>query len=198
MAPRPFQLTVSTANGTAGKHWSSIHLHKLFFVEHKDFLFLCTLTTNLTILATFTYVVSLLNSLQIYTHFCSIYTHYYSSHYLHTVAPMDYTAVVGLVLDFQAGAGRVCHTVAINQDEMCEEPAEDFLSDLAYESGTLPITVIRTPATIIINDSAELECSKYNSLSPSLFLYTSFLSVQMRSQLATSSQSTPRPRETEW
>ena len=75
---------------------------------------------------------------------------------------MDYTAVVGLILDFQAGAGRVCHTVAINQDEMCEDPPEDFLSDLAYESGTLPITVIRTPATIVINDSAELECSKLN------------------------------------
>jgi hypothetical protein len=76
------------------------------------------------------------------------------------VAPMDYTAVVGLILDFQTGAGRVCHTVAINQDEMCEDPPEDFHSDLAYESGTLPITVIRTPATIVINDSAELECNE--------------------------------------
>ena len=35
VAPRPFQLTVSTDDGTAGniaKHWSSIPLLKLFFV----------------------------------------------------------------------------------------------------------------------------------------------------------------------
>ena len=73
---------------------------------------------------------------------------------------MDYEAISDLVIDFQRGNGTTCHTINIEQDDLCEEPAETFLSHLAHEAGTLPINVVRTPATIHIIDSAELECSK--------------------------------------
>ena len=77
-----------------------------------------------------------------------------------TVAPMDYREVLGLIIDFQTGQTRACHRITVNQDTVCEEPPEEFLSHLTYQSGVLPITVVRTPASIIINDSTELECSE--------------------------------------
>ena len=77
------------------------------------------------------------------------------------VSPADFLAASGQ-LQFNQGDMRVCHTITINQDEICENnPNEDFFSNLALASGMQPITVIRERARIIIYDSMELECSKF-------------------------------------
>ena len=47
----------------------------------------------------------------------------------------------------------------INQDDECEtDPDENFFSNLVFDSGIQPITVIRPRAEIIIDDSNEQEC----------------------------------------
>ena len=64
---------------------------------------------------------------------------------------------------FAEGATRVCHTIDILQDEMCEYPPNEFFfSDLAYVSGLLPITISPETAQVVIDDSSEAECSKYS------------------------------------
>ena len=80
-----------------------------------------------------------------------------------TVAGSDYVAVFGEQLVFAEGATRVCHTIDILQDEMCEYPPNEFFfSDLAYVSGLLPITISPETAQVVIDDSSEAECSKYS------------------------------------
>ena len=65
-------------------------------------------------------------------------------------------------LQFNQGDTRICHTITINQDVICENnPNEDFFSNLALASGTRPITVIREHARVIIDDNMESECSKF-------------------------------------
>ena len=76
-----------------------------------------------------------------------------------TVAGADYVAVAGEQLVFNVGDTRVCHTIDILQDNICEnDPNEFFLSDLAYVSGVQPITIYPPTAQVIIDDSAEPEC----------------------------------------
>ena len=65
-------------------------------------------------------------------------------------------------LQFNQGDTRICHTITINQDEICENnPREDFFSNIALASGIQPITAIRERAQIIIDDDMEPECSKF-------------------------------------
>ena len=79
----------------------------------------------------------------------------------HSASPADSVAVSGL-LQFNQGDMRVCHTITINQDEICENnPNEDFFSNLAFASGMRLITVIREHARVIIDDNMESECSKF-------------------------------------
>lgn len=60
---------------------------------------------------------------------------------------------------FNRGDIRVCHTIDILQDSICEDdPNEHFFSDLSYVSGVLPITINPPTAEVIIDDSDELEC----------------------------------------
>ena len=68
---------------------------------------------------------------------------------------------MGYIIQFDTGDTRVCHNITIINDQLCEEQNEKFLSNLTLVSGIQPITVTRTPATIIINDTLEPECSKY-------------------------------------
>ena len=59
------------------------------------------------------------------------------------------------------GDVRANHTIRINQDQICEtDPDEFFFSNIALNSGMQPINVIQENATVTIDDSAELECSK--------------------------------------
>ena len=81
------------------------------------------------------------------------------------MAPADYIAVNGETLQFTAGESRNCHRITINQDRICEDPNEDFFSNIALLSGDQPISVTRTPARVIIDDTNEPECSKYTALS---------------------------------
>ena len=79
----------------------------------------------------------------------------------HIVAPDDYEAVAGSVIQFNVGDVRVTYTIRINQDQICEtDPDEFFFSNIALNSGVQPIFVIQPTTEITIDDSAEAECSK--------------------------------------
>ena len=87
----------------------------------------------------------------------------YSHSPITTVAGDDYEAVVGERLEFAPGETRICHIINILQDESCEfTPNEFFFSDLAYVSGVQPITIDPPTAQVVIDDSRETECSKYD------------------------------------
>ena len=78
-----------------------------------------------------------------------------------TVARDDYSAVTSNVIQFNVGDVRVMHTIRINQDQLCEtDPDEYFFSNITLNSDMQPINVIEETAIIIIDDSAEPECSK--------------------------------------
>ena len=79
------------------------------------------------------------------------------------VAGADYVAVAGEELVFNRGDTRVCHTIDILQDNICESsPNEFFFSDLAYVSGMQPITISPPTAEVIIDDSDQPECGEYS------------------------------------
>ena len=59
---------------------------------------------------------------------------------------------------FNRGDTRICHTIDILQDDICEDPNEIFHSDLEYVSGEPPITISPPTAQIVIDDSDEPEC----------------------------------------
>ena len=66
---------------------------------------------------------------------------------------------------FSRGDTRVCHTIDILQDDICEsDPNEHFFSDLSYVSGEPPITIEPDNAQVVIDDSAEPECECINVL----------------------------------
>ena len=80
---------------------------------------------------------------------------------LPAVSPDDYGAVTNEIITFTTGQVRATHRITINQDGDCENsPNENFFSNIALTSGHLPINVIRPRVTVIIEDSAEPECSK--------------------------------------
>ena len=59
---------------------------------------------------------------------------------------------------------RETHTVIINQDDECEtDPDENFFSNLVFDTGIQPITVIRPRAEVIIDDSNEPECGRWRA-----------------------------------
>ena len=65
-------------------------------------------------------------------------------------------------LQFNQGDVRSCHTITINQDNICENmPNENFFSNLTFDSGIQPISLIRERAQVIIDDDNEPECSKW-------------------------------------
>ena len=65
----------------------------------------------------------------------------------------DYNAVSGEIVQFNV------HTIIINDDIDCED--ENFFSVIALNDGVQLINVINPRATITIDDSDEVECSKY-------------------------------------
>ena len=83
---------------------------------------------------------------------------------LPAAAPGDYGAVTNEIITFTTGQMRATHTVSINQDDICEDsPNENFFSNIALTSGHPPINVTRPRVRVIIDDSAEPECSKQNT-----------------------------------
>ena len=57
-----------------------------------------------------------------------------------------------------------CHTVQINDDNLCEQPPQDFFSQLTYIVGGRPITVDPDRARVVINDDTEDECGEYKNI----------------------------------
>ena len=78
------------------------------------------------------------------------------------VSGLDYEAVSEEMLEFVVGQTRACHTVTINQDNVCEllPSNEYFFSDLAYESGVPVINIDPQTARVIIADTDEPECGE--------------------------------------
>ena len=66
--------------------------------------------------------------------------------------------VVGEQLVFNTGDERQCHTITIVDDDDCEQPAENFFSDLRLYSGQQFITIYPARAQVIIDDDNEPEC----------------------------------------
>ena len=74
----------------------------------------------------------------------------------------DYQAVSGEIVQFNVGDTHQTHTIIINDDIDCEDDSnENFFSVIALNDGVQPINVNNPQATITIDDSEEVECSKY-------------------------------------
>ena len=59
-------------------------------------------------------------------------------------------------LTFTRGDSRICHTVDIIQDDVCEHPdPEDFFANLAYVSVIPNITIVQDRTQVLIEDSKE-------------------------------------------
>ena len=69
-------------------------------------------------------------------------------------------AVTGVELVFNTGDVRQCHDVIIEDDQLCEQSAENFFSDLSYDSGQQVVTINPVRTTVFIDDDDELECGK--------------------------------------
>ena len=74
----------------------------------------------------------------------------------------DYVAVDEDILTFSLGESRVCHTIDIVQDILCEAVPENehFFSDLSLVIDTQDVTIDPPTAQVIINDLDEPECRK--------------------------------------
>ena len=68
--------------------------------------------------------------------------------------------VTGTELVFNTGDMRQCHDVIIEDDQLCEQPAENFFSDLSYVSGQQVVTINPDRTTVVIDDDNEPECGK--------------------------------------
>ena len=66
--------------------------------------------------------------------------------------------MVGEQLVFNTGDDKQCYTVNIVNDDDCEQPAENFLSDLSYVSGQQVVTIDPNRTTVVIDDDTEPEC----------------------------------------
>ena len=76
---------------------------------------------------------------------------------------MDYEEVIDEQLVFNTGDTRVCHSITILQDNVCEsDPNEFFFSDLSHVSGQERINIDPPTAQVIINDTNEPECEYIN------------------------------------
>ena len=65
----------------------------------------------------------------------------------------------GQVIQFNAGDITQMHTILINDDDNCEKgPNENFFSNITLNSGIPDILVTVPCATVIIDDTAELNC----------------------------------------
>ena len=77
------------------------------------------------------------------------------------MSPGDYGGVIGQIIQFNTGDTNQTHTITIAQDDLCEnDPNEFFFSNIMLDSGIPIITVTRPQATVVIDDSLELECGK--------------------------------------
>ena len=76
------------------------------------------------------------------------------------VADGDYVPVAGEIVQFNTGDVTKNHTIIINDDECEKDPNENFISNIALDSGIPDITVTVPRARVTIDDTAEPECGK--------------------------------------
>ena len=70
--------------------------------------------------------------------------------------------MAGEIIQFNTGDVSKTHTIIINDDDECEKnPNENFLSNIALDSGIPDITVTIPRAIVTIDDIAEPECGKH-------------------------------------
>ena len=77
--------------------------------------------------------------------------------YLSLVQGIDFVRQ-SVNLAFACGDSRMCHTVDIIRNSICEPP-EDFFANLAYVSGT-NIIILEDRTQVLIEDSNESECGE--------------------------------------
>ena len=79
-------------------------------------------------------------------------------YFLTTVAPDDFIKE-NFNLSFDSGDNRVCFTVTIINDDICEAPSENFFYDLEVVSGD-SIEIPFPFTEVVIKDDMEPECGK--------------------------------------
>lgn len=71
---------------------------------------------------------------------------------------MDYLPVVQTLL-FSVGDVFSCLNITIIEDNECElDMVEDFLSNIAYVAGDMPIALTLSTTRVVIEDNNEPEC----------------------------------------
>ena len=73
----------------------------------------------------------------------------------------DYVAVSDELVRFNVGDTYKTHTIFINDDTICDNTSRNIFSNIALSSGNQLIRVINPQATIIIDDSNEIDCSEF-------------------------------------
>ena len=77
------------------------------------------------------------------------------------MSPDDYMGVANVRLDFAVGDERVCHSVRIIDDDICEDvPHENFFSILEFGGGEQPIILHPSLVEGIIDDTNQPECGE--------------------------------------
>ena len=80
--------------------------------------------------------------------------------YLSLVQGIDFVRQ-SVNLAFARGDSRMCHSVDIIHNNICE-PSEDFFANLTYVSGT-NVIILEDRTRVFIEDSNEPECGELNA-----------------------------------
>ena len=97
-----------------------------------------------------------------------------SATYLSLVEGIDYVGQRAN-LSFTRGDSRMCHTVDIIQDDVCEHSGpEDFFANLASVSSTLNINIVQDRTRVLIDDFNESECGELKWHANSVLYIRSF------------------------
>ena len=79
--------------------------------------------------------------------------------FFHAESDVDYSGFEDVPLIFEVGDHRVCHSIHVLNDSLCElSPTEYFISLLEYESGEIMVIISPDQTRIIINDTSD--CGK--------------------------------------
>jgi hypothetical protein len=73
------------------------------------------------------------------------------------VAPIDYDGVISELV-FNTGDSRVCYTISIVDDDLCEEPSENLLAQLRVQNEN-SVEYRLEFTEVVIEDDAEPECA---------------------------------------
>ncbi|CAI8053959.1 P-selectin [Geodia barretti] len=86
------------------------------------------------------------------------------------VAPDDYVAITGQIIQFNVGDTSHSLTLSIANDEMCETPNESFFVRISLVSSTGSIAISPSQTQVFIDDVNEPECVPTLSLSSGTYV----------------------------